>query len=104
MSDEPTLEPGEPPHLCEGMGRALADLDIPVVYNDKLREHSILIQDGGSSVALIEFCPFCGAKLPDSLRNEWFDRLEQLGLEPDSPELPAGMSSGAWWRKTRADT
>jgi hypothetical protein len=93
-----------PPHLCEDMVRALADPDVPLVYNDKLREYSILIQDGGSSVAVIEFCPFCGVKLPGSLRDEWFDRLDQLSLEPDSPELPLDMRSGAWWRRTRANT
>lgn len=92
-----------PPHLCEGMERALADPDIPLVYNDKFREYGIAIQDGGSSVVIIEFCPFSGTKLPESLRDEWFDRLDQLGLEPDSPELPLDMRSGAWWRRKRAN-
>jgi hypothetical protein len=94
----------EPPHLCEGMVRVLADPDIPLVYNDKFREYSITIQDRGSSVIMIEFCPFDSARLPGSLRDEWFDRLAQLGLEPDSPELPFDMRSGAWWRRARANT
>jgi hypothetical protein len=94
----------EPPHLCEGKARVLADPNILLVYDDKLREYGIPVQDGGSSMIVIEFCPFCGAKLPGSLRDEWFDRLELLGLDPGSPELPLDMRSGAWWRRTRADT
>jgi len=97
----PELQADSSPHPCDGMARALDDLSIPLAYNDKFREHSIPIQDGGSSVAIIQFCPFCGAKLPDSLRDEWFERLDQLGLEPDSPELPLDLRSGAWWRRTR---
>lgn len=104
MSDEPPPMSDDPPHLCEGMARALADPDIPLVYNDKFREYGIPVQDGGSSVMLIKYCPFCGTKLPDSLRDEWFDRLDELGLEPESPELPLDMRSGAWWRRTRANT
>jgi hypothetical protein len=103
MSDEPPMS-DDPPHLCEGMARALADPDIPLVYNDKFREYGITILDGGSSVMLIEYCPFCGAKLPGSLRDEWFNRLDELGLEPESPELPLDMRSGAWWRRTRENT
>ena len=58
------------------MARAVADPDFPLVYNDKFREYGIPIQDRGSSIILISFCPFDGAKLPDSLRDEWFDRLD----------------------------
>jgi hypothetical protein len=104
MTDEPPQVSDESLHLCEGLVRAVADPDIPMAYNDMFRESGIFVQDGGSSVMVIEFCPFCGVKLPDSLRDEWFDRLDQLGLEPDSPELPLDMRSGAWWRRTRADT
>jgi hypothetical protein len=32
-----------PPHLREGMARALADPDIPLVYNDKFREYSTFV-------------------------------------------------------------
>jgi hypothetical protein len=104
MSDEPPQVSDDPPHLCAGLAHALADPDIPLVYNDLFREYSIPIQEGGSSFMLIEFCPFCGTKLPESLRDEWFDRLDHLGLEPGSPELPLDMRSGAWWRRRRAST
>ena len=32
-------------------------------------------------------------------RDEWFDRLEQLRLDPDGP-LPVDLQSDAWWKTT----
>ncbi|SDJ32089.1 hypothetical protein SAMN05444157_2811 [Frankineae bacterium MT45] len=89
----------EPPHMCEGMARALADLDVPVLYFDRFREYSIRVEDGGSASLTIDYCPFCGTELPSSLRLQWFDRLDQLGLEPESSALPLDLRTGAWWRR-----
>jgi hypothetical protein len=55
--------------------------------------------DGGSSVPLARFCPWCGTKLPDSLRDRWFDRLDELGLEPEDEAVPKEMMSDQWWRE-----
>lgn len=43
----------------------------------------------GSSGLLMDYCPFCGQRLPESLRDAWFDRLDELGLEPEDDEIPA---------------
>jgi hypothetical protein len=86
-------------HCCAEMQDHLADSEVPVVYNEKFREYGIRIMDGGTSVQTILYCPWCGRQLPDSLRYAWFERLNQLGLEPDD-ELPQALQSDAWWRKT----
>ncbi|MEV0670873.1 hypothetical protein [Mycobacterium sp. NPDC050441] len=78
------------------MASALGEDDYPLEYLPKFREWGIAILDGGSSVSVISYCPFCGVKLPSSLRDEWFDRLENLGLEVDDP-LPIELQSDAWW-------
>ena len=59
-------------------------------------EYGIPLHDGSSSVINIQFCPWCGKKLPESKRNEWFDRLEALGLSLDD-ELPEAYRSEKWW-------
>jgi hypothetical protein len=87
-----------PPHHCPDMLAALADADVPIVYNDKFREYGLRILDGGSAVLLIRHCPWCGKELPSSLRDEWFDELERRGLRPDDPDIPEDLRSGAWWR------
>ena len=42
--------------------------DCLVHYAAVLREYGLIVHDGGSSVVRIEFCPWCGAKLPESQR------------------------------------
>lgn len=69
-----------------------------IIYVPKFREYGIHILDGGSSYMTINYCPWCGALLPSSLREQWFDRLEELGLEPDSENLPVMLTTDGWWR------
>jgi hypothetical protein len=88
-----------PPHACADMEHTLAEADYPLIYYDKFREYGIRILDGGSSFVLINFCPFCGIALPPSLRDEWFARLDKLGIEPEDPHVPPEMKSGTWWRQ-----
>ena len=84
------------PDCCELMASALGEDDYPLGYVPKFREWAIAILDGGTAVSVISYCPYCGEKLPSSLRDEWFDRLENLGLNADDP-LPVELQSDAWW-------
>ena len=40
-----------------------------VRYLPVFREYGLLIHDGGSSFVRIQFCPWCGSRLPESLRD-----------------------------------
>ena len=86
-------------HCCDEMKRHLGDGEAGISYSERFREYGIKILDGGSAILMIGYCPWCGAKLPVSLRDEWFDLLEKLGLEPGDPQVPEEMSSGLWWRQ-----
>ncbi|WP_177191507.1 DUF6980 family protein [Nocardioides luteus] len=39
--------------------------------------------------------PFCGTELPESRRDEWFDRIEDLELEAEA--APKEMLDYGWW-------
>ena len=43
----------------------------------------------------MEYCPWCGAKLPGSLRDEYFAILEKLGIDYPGDEA---MRSEKWWQ------
>lgn len=70
--------------------------DCIVEFNPKFREYGIIVHDGGMSVILIKFCPWCGEKLPSSLRDRWFAELKESGHSPFTP--PDIYQSDAWYR------
>jgi predicted nucleotidyltransferase len=80
------------------MAAHLAAGDVPITYSARFGEYALKISDGGSAKQLIEFCPWCGRRLPESMRNAWFEQLERLGLNPEDPAVPEWMKSDVWWR------
>ena len=84
-------------HCCETMRQSLAESEVAIVYIPKFREYGIPILDGGSSFQLIAYCPWCGCKLPESLRDEWIEAIERLGMEPGDDDVPEEYLSNLWW-------
>jgi hypothetical protein len=73
---------------------ALAD------YIPRFDEYGLIVHDGGTSAVGIHFCPWCGARLPDSKRDLWFDELARLGFEdPFDEDIPADFQTDLWWRR-----
>jgi len=50
--------------------------DTVIVFHELFSEYGLPIRDGGQSYLLISNCPFCGARLPESGRDAWFDADE----------------------------
>jgi hypothetical protein len=82
---------------CQMMRRALRDKDAPLVFSAKLREYGIRVLDGGSSYIAIYYCPWCGKKLPGSLRKKWMRQVRKLGFEPGDEGIPKKFNSGRWY-------
>lgn len=83
-------------HNCPDMIIALVETS-GIVYIPKFREYGLRFYDGGTSFKIMRYCPWCGVRLPDSLRDIWFDRIHELGLEPDCTDIPAEFNTEAWW-------
>ena len=82
---------------CDEMLLALDSEEIPIVYVPKFREHGVRVLDGGPSFIRLSFCPWCGQKLPDSLREPWFKKLESLGIDPGKDTVPAEFTDERWY-------
>lgn len=55
-------------------------------------------ENGSAGSALtITHCPFCGTTLPEDRSDEWWDRLEALGID-DPDDAPEGMRRYGWWK------
>ncbi len=80
-----------------------------VFYRRCNRTYFIEAFNDSSSSTQIEYCPFCGKKLPNDLDEEWFDTIyEELGPEylegphagtPPTKELPEEFKTDEWWKK-----
>jgi hypothetical protein len=76
--------------------------DAIVLYIPVLDGFSLSVRDGpgcsANSGIPIEHCSWCARRLPGSRREEYFTRLEQLGLDLFD-ELPEELRRDRWWRK-----
>ncbi|MGI9227532.1 MAG: DUF6980 family protein [Gammaproteobacteria bacterium] len=87
-------------HCCEEMELHLTQDELHIQYIPKFREYGISCKhDGVTGFQLIEYCPWCGKSLPESLRDKWFSELEALGFEPEDPRLPKKYLFDEWWAK-----
>lgn len=72
--------------------------EYPFTFNKKFREYGIKVIDGGNSIIKINYCPFTGKKLPSSLRDEWFNKLEVMGYDdPVFQDIPEEFNTELWW-------
>lgn len=95
-------------HCCERMNQELCKhcaihnnkYDCPdslIEYDQIFNEYSIIIHDGGNSSIEINYCPWCGSKLPDSLRSDWFEKLYDMNIDPyDDNNIPTEFKSNQW--------
>jgi hypothetical protein len=84
------------------MDTELAKAGTIIHYSSRYREYGVTIPKS-TGCMLMDFCMFCGKKLPTSLRDEWFDILEQeYGLERpisgDKKKVPKEFLSDEWWK------
>lgn len=84
---------------CAEMQTHLTSGEVAIEYSPKFREFGILYFDGGTSKQCIYYCPWCGVKLPTSLRSTWFETIWSWDLEPDSPEIPQEYLTDEWWKQ-----
>ena len=92
---------GEKDFCCDNMVSHLRGGEVAICYLEKFRQYGIRVLDGGSSIQTINYCPWCGTMLPGSLRDAWFDMIDQLGFEPDDIRIPSEMLSDEWWRRRK---
>lgn len=70
--------------------------DAVVSFSPRFQEYGLIIHDGGTSSLLIDFCPWCGRRLPESQRDRWFDEMESRGIDPWEDAIPAEFQDDSW--------
>ena len=82
---------GNVEHQCEQHPDPFDCADALVYYSARLREYGLIVHDGGSSCILIQHCPWCGTRLPESRRDELYP--DGLSSESDFSEDGEGKES-----------
>jgi len=93
-------------HCCELMVKFTNDPRIGISYISEFRKYYIDLL-GGGAIQTIFCCPFCCSRLPQGLRDEYFNILEKE-YNVDDPydeeqlkRLPEEFKSDAWWKKRK---
>lgn len=78
----------------------LDDGKTAIGYNNKFREYYIEMKKS-NGYQIIRYCPWCGQVLPPSLREIWFDIMENefgvVDVIDDYKKIPPQFNSDAWW-------
>ena len=112
------MDPSGPPrqfdshgvlHCCADLNLALTNIcdehaddgfacpDLLLAYSPTFDEYGLIVHDGGASTVLIANCPWCGAKLPESQRDRWFEELEAAGFDdPLAQDIPEKYRAADW--------
>lgn len=74
--------------------------DLIIDYIAKFDEFQLMKSDVRLTIL---FCPWCGIKLPQSRRDQWFDAMDALGIDPwQSPDaVPEPYRSDAWFKRAQ---
>ena len=98
---------------CDMMKRNIFDGEEPhpkgsktIFYSKRFNEYMISLSDDNASGICLIYCPWCGRKLPESKRERWFEKLEQMGVEFslfDTDRVPLPYLSDVWWKDRESD-
>jgi len=86
-------------HCCEEMSDLLNEGRIAVVYIASYRKYAMHVNK--HKFEKIDYCPWCGTRLPESLQNKYFEELKKLGIyDPvkEAEKIPTEFKDDAWWK------
>jgi hypothetical protein len=91
-------------YCCDRLNRYIEDRRIPINYSAKFREYYLPLGCKSSAIQLIDYCPWCGTKLPVSLNDEYISILDEYGIddyfdEEQLKRLPPEFKTDEWWKK-----
>ena len=85
---------------CKDMQIHLSYQHHNLYYNEVIDEYGICVVESRSYI-VINYCPWCGKKLPPSKKYAWFNELEEMGYENPifRDDIPDEYKSAKWRMK-----
>lgn len=97
MSGAP--DPAVTTFCCQGMQDAVDHPGVAITYSAKFNEFGVRFLNEETGVITLDYCPWCGQLLPESLRDAWFEEMERRGIDPWLEDVPAEFTDDRWYRK-----
>jgi hypothetical protein len=100
-------QPFEKEHCCAAMteqanlsypsakSALLGSTDKRIYWSPLFDEYGLICQPS-AEILVVTNCPFCGARLPLSQRDQWIARLEKTGWQSWGDPIPKEFLSHAW--------
>ncbi len=83
-----------PECCCDDMQDAISDNEHPLYYSSAYQEFGLQLSSK-FEYSVLKHCMWCGSKLPNSRRDQWFDELEKQGIDPWEQDIPIHYLSSA---------
>ena len=91
------MEPNK--NCCPQLEHALHTDNVPLIEVKKYREIGIRGLNGGTSYIDLFFCPWCSARLPSSVRSQWFEELKRRNIDPYGDCIPCEFLDERWYEQ-----
>jgi hypothetical protein len=79
----------------EAKSPLLGSTDKRIYWSPVFDEYGLICQPS-SEILQIQHCPFCGSRLPESRRDNWFEKLEKEGWKTWGDPIPIELLSHDW--------
>ena len=89
-------------YCCSQMRFHIQEKERIIDYDSTWRQYAIRVNT--TVIQLIDYCPWCGVKLPQDLNDVWFELLEdEFGIKDptneDKDKVPKEFKTDEWWKK-----
>lgn len=66
------------------------------IYRSPVFDEYGLIRQPSAEILVIAHCPFCGARLPASLRERWLEKFDRTGWQTWGDPIPREFLTEVW--------
>ena len=88
-------------YCCFQMRFHIKEKEKIIDYDSTWRQYAIKVNE--TIIQLIDYCPWCGVKLPQPLNNKWFQILEEeyyiIDPSKNKGKIPKEFLTDEWWKE-----
>jgi hypothetical protein len=85
--------------ICHPVEGEYKDLSPVILWLRPWNEYRLHLSHDGFASTRIDYCPWCGTKLPADKEQLWYETLHRMGYaNPAEDDIPPEFRTDQWWR------